>query len=204
MYKGSHNGSSVCVKRVRVSARDGPQKAAKACYWCHCFPCSLWLTKPADLLPRSHTVETFDTPQHPPTTWYHDLSLPAHFRLDVRWEPAGVSREKPRCGPAWACMCPSCCLSNACSRHQLSDTAEGLCYLHSCNIIHGDLKGVCGRSNSCFTTVLTLNQPNILVDNTGRARIADFGLATVARNLDSISAPPFSMDSLRGGPHRKS
>ena len=27
--------------------------------------------------------------------------------------------------------------------HQLSDIANGLCYLHSCNVIHGDLKGVC-------------------------------------------------------------
>ena len=29
-------------------------------------------------------------------------------------------------------------------------------------------------------------QPNILMDNTGRARIAEFGLATVTQNLDSI------------------
>ena len=29
-------------------------------------------------------------------------------------------------------------------------------------------------------------QPNVLVDATGRARITDFGLATVAQNLDSI------------------
>ena len=37
-----------------------------------------------------------------------------------------------------------------------------------------------------FTTVLTYLQPNILVDATGRARITDFGLATVTQNLDSI------------------
>ncbi|KAF9645406.1 kinase-like protein [Thelephora ganbajun] len=51
----------------------------------------------------------------------------------------------------------------------LSDVAKGLCYLHSCNVIHGDLKG-----------------PNILVDNSGHARVADFGFAMVTRNLDSI------------------
>jgi serine/threonine protein kinase len=33
---------------------------------------------------------------------------------------------------------------------------------------------------------LTQAQPNILVDNTGRARIADFGLAMVTKNLDSV------------------
>ena len=35
---------------------------------------------------------------------------------------------------------------------QLSDVAKGLCYLHSCNVIHGDLKGVRGCSKSRFTT----------------------------------------------------
>ena len=35
---------------------------------------------------------------------------------------------------------------------QLLDVAKGLCYLHSCNVIHGDLKGVRGCSKSRFTT----------------------------------------------------
>jgi len=38
---------------------------------------------------------------------------------------------------------------------KLSDVAEGLCYLHSRNMVHGDLKGVRGRSESHFTTGLT-------------------------------------------------
>ena len=38
-------------------------------------------------------------------------------------------------------------LSQAYSRCQLSDVAKGLCYLHSCNVVHGDLKGVCDRLN---------------------------------------------------------
>jgi len=61
----------------------------------------------------------------------------------------------------------------------------GLEYLHTCNVIHGDLKGVSGSKHP-FTTVLTLDQKNVLVDGSGRARIADFGLATVARNIDSM------------------
>jgi len=44
----------------------------------------------------------------------------------------------------------------------------------------------CVIDKPCFTTVLTLVQPNILVDDTGRARITDFGLATVIKNLDSV------------------
>ena len=37
-------------------------------------------------------------------------------------------------------------LCDAVTPHQLSDVAEGLNYLHSCDVIHGDLKGVCDRS----------------------------------------------------------
>ena len=54
-------------------------------------------------------------------------------------------------------------------------------------MIHGDLKGVRGCSNP-FTTVLTLGQPNILVEHFGHAVIADFGLATVTQNLDSVQS----------------
>lgn len=43
-----------------------------------------------------------------------------------------------------------------------------------------------GFSPSRFTTVLTLSQPNILVDGSSHARIADFGLTTVTQNLDSM------------------
>ncbi|KAF9789397.1 kinase-like domain-containing protein [Thelephora terrestris] len=51
----------------------------------------------------------------------------------------------------------------------LADVAEGLHYLHSQDVIHGDLK--------CS---------NIFVDAAGRARITDFGLAAVMRDHDSM------------------
>ncbi|KAG6916775.1 hypothetical protein DXG01_005357 [Tephrocybe rancida] len=43
-----------------------------------------------------------------------------------------------------------------------SDVASGLMYLHNNAIIHGDLKS-----------------PNVLIDNSGRARLADFGISSV-------------------------
>ena len=71
------------------------------------------------------------------------------------------------------------------SYYQLSGVAEGLSYLHQCNVIHGDLKGVSDHV-SRWLTVLTPRKSNILVDAAGHARVADFGLATVTQDLDSI------------------
>ena len=38
------------------------------------------------------------------------------------------------------------------SSHQLSQIADGLCYLHSRDVIHGDLKGVRGSLECCSTS----------------------------------------------------
>ena len=40
------------------------------------------------------------------------------------------------------------------------------------------------------TGILTLNQPNILVDTTGRAQVIDCGLAMATQNMDSIRGAP--------------
>jgi len=76
------------------------------------------------------------------------------------------------------------------SPHQLSDVTDGLNYLHSSNVIHGDLKGVRDYSRSHFTTIFTPSQSAVLVDATGRARIMGFGLPVVTQSLDSIRSAP--------------
>ena len=43
---------------------------------------------------------------------------------------------------------------------------------------------------ACFTIVLTPGQLNILMGSSDNAVIADFGLATVTQNLDSIRSAP--------------
>ncbi|KAF9778334.1 kinase-like domain-containing protein [Thelephora terrestris] len=82
--------------------------------------------------------------------------------------------------------------SNADRLSLLSDVVEGLCYLHSYDVIHGRLKG-----------------SNVLVDDVGRARISDFGLSRVTNHLnytwDTRSfAPQWSApELLSDGTHSK-
>lgn len=73
-------------------------------------------------------------------------------------------------------------------RYQLRDVAIGLAYIHSCGIIHGDLKCVRSSSKPCSTTRFTPVQQNILVDSDGRARIGGLGAAMVAQSMDSVDA----------------
>ncbi|KAJ3482581.1 hypothetical protein NLI96_g6880 [Meripilus lineatus] len=58
----------------------------------------------------------------------------------------------------------------------LLEIAQGLSYLHSEGVVHGDLRGV-----------------NILVDRSGKMKLADFGLAVIAEAGQSLSV------TIRGG-----
>lgn len=120
------------------------------------------------------------------------------FQLISNWMPGGdlpeYLKKNPNANRLVLVSFHFACLFCPCSRYQLSDVAKGLRYLHSCNVTHGDLKGVRERSESLFTSMLTPGQPNILVDEFGHARIADFGLAAVAQNLD----PTLAISSQRG------
>ena len=132
-------------------------------------------------------METFGTPKHCPFPWYHTISSPAYLRMDAGRGSHGPHQGAPRRGSTWPRGCPSRRgRYHTHSRHQLSDVTEGLRILHSRNIVHGDLKGVCDCSKPYITAVLTRLQSNILVDATSRARITDFGLARLTQNLDSM------------------
>ena len=66
--------------------------------------------------------------------------------------------------------------------------AEGLSYLHSNDVVHGDLKGVRHIDQAVFDGLTDISQENILFDSTGVARIADFGISSITFDPKSNNA----------------
>ena len=144
VYRGTCDGLKVCVKKLRVvsptSLDTAATKGSNCRYHCrlHCL-----LTTLTDALPGSFDVEATDTPQHRPIQRRDYQPPPDCVGVDVwrrlddshQFEPghkSGCTREPP-CAPS---------LHFALIFHQLIDVANGIDYLHSYGVIHGDLKGV--------------------------------------------------------------
>jgi len=72
--------------------------------------------------------------------------------------------------------------------YKLYGVANGLEYLHSNDVVHGNLGVVRDGSPVNIAIGLTPVQPNILVDDSGQVRITDFGLAMMPQDPDSQRA----------------
>ena len=88
-------------------------------------------------------MEMVDTRQHRPLHGCNSRKSPDYVRMDAKWGPDCLyqgSLERKQ-----GCPCETPLIPQKITRlivHQLLDVAKGLDYIHSCGVIHGDIKGV--------------------------------------------------------------
>ena len=131
------------------------------------------------------------------------------FAMVSRWMPNGninefleVRRDANRFElvSAQLMFLPHSFLANDRAIWQLADVAEGLVYMHEQGMFHGDLKGVCSQASILPHVSNVSLKANILIDETHRARLADFGLLTIISESTSLSVSSSSFT--QGGTHR--
>ena len=76
--------------------------------------------------------------------------------------------------------------------YQLLQVAKGLQYLHSLDIVHGNLKGVSDASPQTNLSLIKFVQANVLISESGNARVCDYGLTPF------ISDPTFTVAATPG------
>ncbi|KAJ6518846.1 kinase-like domain-containing protein [Mycena sanguinolenta] len=131
IYRASYEGEDVALKRIRVFQRDSGRHMIRQRF---CREALLW--------------QRLQSPYVLPFTGIDSESFPSFLCMVSPWMRHGtILKHLSENG-------------NANVERRLFEIAQGLAYLHSQNIIHGDLRG-----------------SNILVDDEWHACLADFGLA---------------------------
>ncbi|KAF9257053.1 kinase-like protein, partial [Marasmius fiardii PR-910] len=143
IYKGVFESKLVCLKVLKVYIEDGEEKRNKELREFY-KETLLWTQlSHANLLPFLGVNITL---------------FPGKLALVAPWMANGEITKYLKVNPTHDRL------------RVLSEIAAGLMYLHSRNIIHGDIKGA-----------------NVLVDEQGQCYLADFGLATAAMTSTFLS-----------------
>ena len=100
VYEGTLNNLKVCVKRIRVYAKDSSGEPPDVRHLRHHPHRLLLLMRPTDLFQSGCGVEALETQKHRPPALHFGGPFPAHLRMDARRRPDGVRREAPRGRPA--------------------------------------------------------------------------------------------------------
>ena len=155
MYMGSLNASRIGIKRIRAYTTDDPRRAKKKYVLPPSFPLPV-VTNEIQIFCQEAVVWKRFT--HPNVLPLLGVTV-TPFQLISNWLSGGdlpdYLKKNPGANRLGLVRVPLLYLFHAHSRYQLSDVARGLSPLHSCNVIHGDLKGVCDCSTTRFTVVST-------------------------------------------------
>ncbi|KAF9259335.1 kinase-like protein, partial [Marasmius fiardii PR-910] len=141
IYKGIFENKPVCLKVLKLHIEDGEEKRNKDLLFYK--ETLLWTQlNHANLLPFLGVNTTL---------------FPGKLALVAPWMANGEVTKFLK-------------VNSTHDRLRISEIAAGIMYLHSRNIIHGDIKGA-----------------NVLVDEQGQCYLADFGLATAAMTSTLMS-----------------
>jgi len=136
-------------------------------------------------------VEKHGPPERRPPPGYHHRSYPTRFRSDARRRPNGVHHKPSRRGQVVSRGCPFSRTVRRAYPFPSYLILQRALITSTSAMLFMEISGGYVIILDHFTTViLTPNQPNILMDTTGRALITDCGLAMVTQNLGSIRSAP--------------
>ena len=107
VYRGTLNGSPVCVKRLRVAPEEDLAVATQVRFQHRHSPYAWSRINFKDVLQRSCNVEGVETPEYPTTPGCYRFSTPARVCPYACWEPAEIYRTKSGCESNWTCRCRS-------------------------------------------------------------------------------------------------
>ena len=180
VFRGTFRGKEVCVKRLRVDSTGSPEKVKKG----HTHHTTVHRSPFANLFQQMAYQEAMIRRRlkHANVVPFIGVTF-APLQIISEWMSGGDLTTHIKSNPhrsRIALVSPSLTPTPrnvASAFSQLSDVAEGLNYLHQCDVVHGDLKGVGGPSPPNNSLSYRSPQLNIVVDASGRAHITGFSLA---------------------------
>lgn len=84
VYKGTYDGSQVCIKKLRLASASDSGPATKGDIRRYRCRYTSDLTTPTDALQGSVAVETTEAPQHRPICGCNHRTLPNRLEMDAR------------------------------------------------------------------------------------------------------------------------
>jgi len=105
VFKGTYDGSVVCVKRLRVASTSSMENITKGFIRCDRLFAFL-LMCPIDALPRSFDMEMVNTRQHRPLQRCNSRTSSDYLRVDAKWRSYCLYQAEPKRKQGYPCETP--------------------------------------------------------------------------------------------------